>query len=80
MYEDSERAPLSLSNLATTRTVSEGLRFSGPSELAFSDFHALPRDVYYWVLPERFKGDKVHPVLGPLGRARPSPEPPAPSA
>ncbi|KYO29223.1 basement membrane-specific heparan sulfate proteoglycan core protein isoform B [Alligator mississippiensis] len=66
VYEDSERAPLSLSNLATTRTVSEGLRFSGPSELAFSDFHALPRDVYYWVLPERFKGDKVTSYGGEL--------------
>ncbi|XP_019367559.1 PREDICTED: basement membrane-specific heparan sulfate proteoglycan core protein, partial [Gavialis gangeticus] len=66
VYEDSERAPLSLSNLATTRTVSEGLRFSGPSELAFSDFHALPHDVYYWVLPERFKGDKVTSYGGEL--------------
>uniref|UniRef100_A0A7M4G0V1 Basement membrane-specific heparan sulfate proteoglycan core protein n=1 Tax=Crocodylus porosus TaxID=8502 RepID=A0A7M4G0V1_CROPO len=62
----SERAPLSLSNLATTRTVSEGLRFSSPSELAFSDFHALPHDVYYWVLPERFKGDKVTSYGGEL--------------
>uniref|UniRef100_A0A7M4G0T5 Basement membrane-specific heparan sulfate proteoglycan core protein n=1 Tax=Crocodylus porosus TaxID=8502 RepID=A0A7M4G0T5_CROPO len=66
VYEDSERAPLSLSNLATTRTVSEGLRFSSPSELAFSDFHALPHDVYYWVLPERFKGDKVTSYGGEL--------------
>lgn len=58
-YEDAETGQFTLSNLANTRTVSEGIRFVGLSELTFSSFHTLPRDVYYWVLPERFKGDKV---------------------
>ncbi|KAJ7306581.1 hypothetical protein JRQ81_009947, partial [Phrynocephalus forsythii] len=65
-HEDAERAQFSLSNAASTRTVSEGIRSTGPSELAFSSFHALPRDVYYWVLPERFKGDKVTSYGGEL--------------
>ncbi|XP_053136681.1 basement membrane-specific heparan sulfate proteoglycan core protein isoform X4 [Hemicordylus capensis] len=64
--EDAERAPFALSNAAGTRTVSEGIRFTGPAELTFSSFSSLPRDVYYWVLPERFKGDKVTSYGGEL--------------
>uniref|UniRef100_A0A8C3T351 Heparan sulfate proteoglycan 2 n=1 Tax=Chelydra serpentina TaxID=8475 RepID=A0A8C3T351_CHESE len=60
------RAHFSLANLANTRTVSEGIRSPSHAELAFSAFHALPRDVYYWVLPDRFKGDKVTSYGGEL--------------
>ncbi|XP_039364874.1 basement membrane-specific heparan sulfate proteoglycan core protein isoform X5 [Mauremys reevesii] len=63
---DGERAHFSLANRANTRTVSEGIRSPSHAELAFSTFHALPRDVYYWVLPERFKGDKVTSYGGEL--------------
>nr|XP_056721446.1 basement membrane-specific heparan sulfate proteoglycan core protein [Euleptes europaea] len=65
-YEDADTGQFTLSNLANTRTVSEGIRFIGLSELTFSSFHALPRDVYYWVLPERFKRDKVTSYGGEL--------------
>uniref|UniRef100_A0ABM5EK41 Basement membrane-specific heparan sulfate proteoglycan core protein isoform X2 n=1 Tax=Pogona vitticeps TaxID=103695 RepID=A0ABM5EK41_9SAUR len=65
-HEDGERAQFSLSNAASTRTVSEGIRPTGPSELAFSSFHTLAQDVYYWVLPEHFKGDKVTSYGGEL--------------
>ncbi|XP_060132262.1 basement membrane-specific heparan sulfate proteoglycan core protein isoform X6 [Zootoca vivipara] len=64
--EDTERAQFSLSNSASSRTITEGIRFTGASELAFSSFHTLPRDVYYWVLPERFRGDKVTSYGGEL--------------
>uniref|UniRef100_A0A452GNG7 Uncharacterized protein n=1 Tax=Gopherus agassizii TaxID=38772 RepID=A0A452GNG7_9SAUR len=60
------RAHFSLANLANTRTVSEGIRSPGHAELAFSAFNTLPRDVYYWVLPDRFKGDKVTSYGGEL--------------
>ncbi|XP_067328852.1 basement membrane-specific heparan sulfate proteoglycan core protein isoform X3 [Anolis sagrei] len=65
-YEEAGGTHFSLSNAAGTRTVSEGLRFSGPSELTFSSFHSLAPDVYFWVLPERFKGDKVTSYGGEL--------------
>lgn len=54
-----EVAPLHLANLAGTRTAIEGSRFAATRELVFSDFHTLPRDVYFWVLPSSFTGDKV---------------------
>uniref|UniRef100_A0A670K235 Heparan sulfate proteoglycan 2 n=1 Tax=Podarcis muralis TaxID=64176 RepID=A0A670K235_PODMU len=63
---DAERAQFSLSNSAGSRTISEGIRFTGASELTFSSFHTLPRDIYYWVLPERFRGDKVTSYGGEL--------------
>ncbi|XP_050787085.1 basement membrane-specific heparan sulfate proteoglycan core protein isoform X3 [Gopherus flavomarginatus] len=63
---DGERAHFSLANLANTHTVSEGIRSPGHAELAFSAFNTLPRDVYYWVLPDRFKGDKVTSYGGEL--------------
>ena len=61
-----ETPPLSLANLAGSRTVGDGARFSSPRELLFAAFQTLPRDVYYWVLPAPFAGDKV-PALGPTG-------------
>ncbi|XP_063001421.1 basement membrane-specific heparan sulfate proteoglycan core protein [Elgaria multicarinata webbii] len=63
---DAEREQFSLSNAASSRTVAEGIRLTEGSELTFSSFHTLPRDVYYWVLPERFKGDKVTSYGGDL--------------
>ncbi|XP_039223672.1 basement membrane-specific heparan sulfate proteoglycan core protein isoform X11 [Crotalus tigris] len=64
--EDAQRGQFSLADSANTRMVSEGIRFAGGSELSFSSFHILPRDVYYWVLPERFRGDKVTSYGGEL--------------
>uniref|UniRef100_A0A8C5WSN8 Basement membrane-specific heparan sulfate proteoglycan core protein n=1 Tax=Laticauda laticaudata TaxID=8630 RepID=A0A8C5WSN8_LATLA len=49
-HEDAQRGQFSLTNSANTQTVNEGIRFTGDSELTFSSFHILPRDVYYWVL------------------------------
>ncbi|KAG8142217.1 hypothetical protein E2320_006163 [Naja naja] len=65
-HEDAQRGRFSLANSANTQTVSEGIHFTGGSELTFSSFHILPRDVYYWVLPERFRGDKVTSYGGEL--------------
>ncbi|XP_040544695.1 basement membrane-specific heparan sulfate proteoglycan core protein isoform X11 [Gallus gallus] len=61
-----EVAPLHLANLAGTRTAIEGSRFAATRELVFSDFHTLPRDVYFWVLPSSFTGDKVTSYGGEL--------------
>ncbi|KAM8796373.1 basement membrane-specific heparan sulfate proteoglycan core protein [Eudromia elegans] len=58
--------PFSLADLGATRTVSDGVRVTGATEVAFADFAALPRDVYYWVLPPRFTGDKVTSYGGEL--------------
>ncbi|XP_064381761.1 basement membrane-specific heparan sulfate proteoglycan core protein isoform X5 [Dromaius novaehollandiae] len=58
--------PFSLTDLANARTVSDGVRFAGPHDVVFSAFHALPRDVYFWVLPPRFTGDKVTSYGGEL--------------
>ncbi|OXB60717.1 hypothetical protein ASZ78_006080, partial [Callipepla squamata] len=61
-----EVAPLHLANLAGTRTAIKGSRFAAPGELIFSDFHTLPRDIYFWVLPTSFAGDKVTSYGGEL--------------
>ncbi|KAM9630106.1 basement membrane-specific heparan sulfate proteoglycan core protein isoform 9-T9 [Morphnus guianensis] len=61
-----ETPPLSLANLAGTRTVGDRARFSSPRELLFAAFQELPRDVYYWVLPAPFAGDKVTSYGGEL--------------
>ncbi|XP_044138378.1 basement membrane-specific heparan sulfate proteoglycan core protein isoform X4 [Bufo gargarizans] len=65
-YDSHERVPFSISNAASTRTFSEGISITGPSELTFSAFNNVPQDVYFWVLPERFKGDKVTSYGGEL--------------
>ncbi|KAG9482678.1 hypothetical protein GDO78_011370 [Eleutherodactylus coqui] len=65
-YDSHERAPFSISTATSTRTFSEGISVTGPSELTFSAFNSIPQDVYYWVLPERFKGDKVTSYGGEL--------------
>ncbi|XP_040441615.1 LOW QUALITY PROTEIN: basement membrane-specific heparan sulfate proteoglycan core protein [Falco naumanni] len=61
-----ETPALSLANPAGTQTVGDGIRFSSPRELLFAAFPTLPRDVYYWVLPAPFTGDKVTSYGGEL--------------
>uniref|UniRef100_A0A8D2Q521 Heparan sulfate proteoglycan 2 n=1 Tax=Varanus komodoensis TaxID=61221 RepID=A0A8D2Q521_VARKO len=62
-----EQGPqFSLSNADGSRTVAEGVHVATGPELSFSSFHVLPRDVYYWVLPQRFRGDKVTSYGGEL--------------
>ncbi|XP_062486114.1 basement membrane-specific heparan sulfate proteoglycan core protein isoform X7 [Pezoporus occidentalis] len=61
-----DTAPLSLATAAGAQPVGASARFSSPWELLFDTFHALPRDVYYWVLPTPFAGDKVTSYGGEL--------------
>lgn len=49
----------SLANSANSRTISEGISQKGSSEVVYRSFTSVPIDVYYWVLPEGFRGDKV---------------------
>ncbi|XP_053308483.1 basement membrane-specific heparan sulfate proteoglycan core protein [Spea bombifrons] len=65
-YDSHERVPFTISNAASTRTFTDGISVSGPSELTFGKFSSIPPDVYFWVLPERFKGDKVTSYGGEL--------------
>ncbi|KAG8431338.1 hypothetical protein GDO86_019022 [Hymenochirus boettgeri] len=65
-YDSLDRVPFSISNAGSTRTFSEGIRVTGPSELTFNSFNIVPQDVYFWVLPDRFKGDKVTSYGGEL--------------
>ncbi|XP_069096158.1 basement membrane-specific heparan sulfate proteoglycan core protein isoform X2 [Pleurodeles waltl] len=65
-HDSSERALFSLANIANTRTISQGIAVGGQSELMFGAFASVPRDTYFWVLPERFKGDKVTSYGGEL--------------
>ncbi|XP_054251094.1 basement membrane-specific heparan sulfate proteoglycan core protein [Indicator indicator] len=57
--------PLPLANLAGTQS-GTGATFSSPRELLFDAFQTLPQDVYYWLLPEAFTGDKVTSYGGEL--------------
>ncbi|XP_073326188.1 basement membrane-specific heparan sulfate proteoglycan core protein [Pagrus major] len=56
----------SLSNSANTKTISEGISQRGSSEVVYRSFTSVPIDVYYWVLPEGFRGDKVTAYGGEL--------------
>ncbi|XP_029690402.1 basement membrane-specific heparan sulfate proteoglycan core protein isoform X5 [Takifugu rubripes] len=56
----------SLSNSGNTQTFNEGISQRGSSEVVYSSFSSLPSDVYYWVLPESFRGDKVTAYGGEL--------------
>lgn len=49
----------SLSNSANTKTISEGISQKGSSEVVYRSFSSVPNDIYFWVLPESFRGDKV---------------------
>ncbi|XP_031762630.1 basement membrane-specific heparan sulfate proteoglycan core protein isoform X7 [Xenopus tropicalis] len=65
-YDSQDRVPFTISNAGSTRTLSESIRVTGQSELTFSNFLNVPQDVYFWVLPDRFKGDKVTSYGGEL--------------
>ncbi|KAJ8016910.1 hypothetical protein DPEC_G00012250 [Dallia pectoralis] len=56
----------SLSNSANTKTITDGITQRGFSEVAYRSFSDIPNDVYYWVLPDSFKGDKVTAYGGEL--------------
>uniref|UniRef100_A0A8C5EK91 Heparan sulfate proteoglycan 2 n=1 Tax=Gouania willdenowi TaxID=441366 RepID=A0A8C5EK91_GOUWI len=57
---------ITLSNSANTKTISDGVSPRGSSEIVFRSFSSVPNDVYYWVLPESFRGDKVTAYGGEL--------------
>ncbi len=48
-----------LSNAANTRTISEGITQRASAEVVYRSFTSIPNDIYYWVLPQNFRGDKV---------------------
>uniref|UniRef100_A0AAZ3REC8 Basement membrane-specific heparan sulfate proteoglycan core protein n=1 Tax=Oncorhynchus tshawytscha TaxID=74940 RepID=A0AAZ3REC8_ONCTS len=56
----------SLSNGANTRTITDGIAQRGSSEVAYRSFSDIPKDIYYWVLPDSFRGDKVTAYGGEL--------------
>ncbi|XP_036844476.1 basement membrane-specific heparan sulfate proteoglycan core protein isoform X1 [Oncorhynchus mykiss] len=56
----------SLSNSANSRTITDGITQKGSSEVAYRSFSDIPKDVYYWVLPDSFRGDKVTAYGGEL--------------
>lgn len=60
----------SLSNSANTKTISEGISQRGSSEVVYRAFSSVPKDIYYWVLPESFRGDKVREKQESGERAR----------
>ncbi|XP_077403626.1 basement membrane-specific heparan sulfate proteoglycan core protein isoform X2 [Vanacampus margaritifer] len=55
-----------LTSSGNTRTISEGIFQRGPSEVVYRSFSSIPNDIYYWVLPETFRGDKVTAYGGEL--------------
>nr|XP_055043672.1 basement membrane-specific heparan sulfate proteoglycan core protein isoform X20 [Misgurnus anguillicaudatus] len=55
-----------LSNAANTRTISEGIVQRASTEVVYRSFSRIPNDIYYWVLPENFRGDKVTAYGGEL--------------
>ncbi|XP_016113250.1 LOW QUALITY PROTEIN: basement membrane-specific heparan sulfate proteoglycan core protein-like [Sinocyclocheilus grahami] len=55
-----------LSNAANTRTISEGITQRASAEVVYRSFTSIPNDIYYWVLPQSFRGDKVTAYGGEL--------------
>ncbi|XP_016315955.1 basement membrane-specific heparan sulfate proteoglycan core protein isoform X2 [Sinocyclocheilus anshuiensis] len=55
-----------LSNAANTRTISEGITQRASAEVVYRSFTSIPNDIYYWVLPQSFGGDKVTAYGGEL--------------
>uniref|UniRef100_A0A673HYW4 Basement membrane-specific heparan sulfate proteoglycan core protein-like n=1 Tax=Sinocyclocheilus rhinocerous TaxID=307959 RepID=A0A673HYW4_9TELE len=55
-----------LSNAANTRTISEGITQRASAEVVYGSFTSIPNDIYYWVLPQNFRGDKVTAYGGEL--------------
>ncbi|TSL61242.1 Basement membrane-specific heparan sulfate proteoglycan core protein [Bagarius yarrelli] len=56
----------SLANEGNTRSITEGINQKGSSEIFYRTFANVPNDIYYWVLPESFRGDKVTAYGGEL--------------
>ncbi|XP_068997552.1 basement membrane-specific heparan sulfate proteoglycan core protein isoform X4 [Embiotoca jacksoni] len=56
----------SLSNSANTKSISEGFSQRGSSEIVYHSFNRITSDIYYWVLPQSFRGDKVTAYGGEL--------------
>ncbi|XP_053096922.1 basement membrane-specific heparan sulfate proteoglycan core protein isoform X13 [Pangasianodon hypophthalmus] len=56
----------SLANEGNTRTISDGITQRGGAEVVYRSFTSIPNDIYYWVLPESFRGDKVTAYGGEL--------------
>ncbi|XP_066527292.1 basement membrane-specific heparan sulfate proteoglycan core protein [Hoplias malabaricus] len=56
----------SLTDETNTRTITEGIVQKGSSEIVFRSFSSVPSSLYYWVLPESFRGDKVTAYGGEL--------------
>uniref|UniRef100_A0AAY5ELG2 Heparan sulfate proteoglycan 2 n=1 Tax=Electrophorus electricus TaxID=8005 RepID=A0AAY5ELG2_ELEEL len=56
----------SLSTGTSTHTVTEGITQRGSAEVVYQSFTNIPSDIYYWVLPESFRGDKVTAYAGEL--------------
>lgn len=48
-----------LSNAANTQTISEGITQRASSEVVYRSFANIHNDIFYWVLPQNFRGDKV---------------------
>ncbi|KAK7132382.1 hypothetical protein R3I93_018809 [Phoxinus phoxinus] len=55
-----------LSNAANTRTISEGITQRASAEVVYRSFTSIPKEIYYWVLPQNFRGDKVTAYGGEL--------------
>lgn len=49
----------SLANEGNTRFIAEGIAQRSGAEVVYRSFSSIPNDIYYWVLPESFRGDKV---------------------
>ncbi|XP_075331347.1 basement membrane-specific heparan sulfate proteoglycan core protein isoform X3 [Odontesthes bonariensis] len=56
----------SLSNSANTKTITQGISQRSSSEVVYRSFSSVPKDIYFWVLPESFRGDKVTAYGGEL--------------
>ncbi|XP_069775261.1 basement membrane-specific heparan sulfate proteoglycan core protein isoform X3 [Narcine bancroftii] len=65
-FNEQEQGIYMLTNMANSQRITSGIRVGASNELIFTDFATIPRDIYYWVLPERFKGDKVTSYGGKL--------------
>ncbi|XP_072305364.1 basement membrane-specific heparan sulfate proteoglycan core protein isoform X2 [Eucyclogobius newberryi] len=53
-----------LANSVNTKTISQGITQRGTSEILYRSF--VDSDIYFWVLPQSFRGDKVTAYGGEL--------------
>lgn len=63
----------SLTDSTNTKTISEGIDQRG-SAVVYRPFPGSSSDVYYWVLPESFRGDKVRENIHIKSRKRDRPQ------